>query len=109
MNQEGLAWKRRIWGFQPCWTREPDIQIIREIARPYLSSAECRDPVCQVDFFAQGAFNKLYKVSNKTAALLMRVTLPVDPQYKTWSEVSTLSFLRANTDIPVPRVIAFDK
>lgn len=38
----------------------------------------------------------------------MRVSLPVDPMHKTLSEVATLQFVRANTDILVPRVIAFD-
>ena len=38
----------------------------------------------------------------------MRVSLPVDPYFKTASEVATLQFIQKNTSIPVPRVIAFD-
>jgi hypothetical protein len=33
------------------------------------------------------------------------VSLPVDPTFKTWSEASTIAFLRAKTTIPVPKVI----
>ncbi|KAJ0125230.1 hypothetical protein J7T55_006575 [Diaporthe amygdali] len=38
----------------------------------------------------------------------MRVTLPVSPHYKTRGEVATLRWVREHTDIPVPRVIAFE-
>ncbi|KAF8901024.1 phosphotransferase enzyme family-domain-containing protein [Gymnopilus junonius] len=38
----------------------------------------------------------------------MRVTLPVDPHFKTASEVATLKFLAQYTSIPVPRVIAYN-
>jgi aminoglycoside phosphotransferase len=38
----------------------------------------------------------------------MRVSLPVDPRYKTESEVATTEFVRQKTSLPVPRIIAFD-
>jgi aminoglycoside phosphotransferase (APT) family kinase protein len=38
----------------------------------------------------------------------MRITLPVDPSNKTNSEVATNNFVRQNTDIPVPKIFAFD-
>ena len=37
---------------------------------------------------------------------ILRVTWPVEPFYKTASEVATLSYLREHTTIPVPGVIA---
>lgn len=37
----------------------------------------------------------------------MRVSLPVFPHFKTQGEVATLQWVREETDIPVPRVIAF--
>ena len=37
-----------------------------------------------------------------------RISLPVDPRYKTLSEVATLDFVRQNTETPVPMVSAFD-
>jgi Phosphotransferase enzyme family len=39
---------------------------------------------------------------------IMRVALPVDPYFKTASEVATLKFLSQHTSIPVPSVIAYD-
>ncbi|KAK0645445.1 phosphotransferase enzyme family-domain-containing protein [Cercophora newfieldiana] len=39
---------------------------------------------------------------------MMRVSLPVDPGAKTRGEVATLQLIRRKTDVPVPRVIAFD-
>jgi hypothetical protein len=38
----------------------------------------------------------------------MRVTIPVDPYFKTASKVATLKFLSQHTSIPVPSVIAYD-
>ncbi|KAK7745384.1 hypothetical protein SLS53_002880 [Cytospora paraplurivora] len=37
----------------------------------------------------------------------MRVSLPVHPHLKTRGEVATLQWVRDNTDVPVPKVIAF--
>jgi aminoglycoside phosphotransferase (APT) family kinase protein len=39
----------------------------------------------------------------------MRVSLPVCPRYKTEGEVATLRWVYNNTQIPVPRVISFDR
>ena len=36
----------------------------------------------------------------------MRVTLPVDPRYKTLSETATINYLLSGTTIPIPRVLA---
>ena len=64
-------------------------------------------------FFSEGAFNKLYTVavsdggdSLGSPEYIFRATSPVEPFYKTASEVATLSYIREHTSIPVPRVIA---
>lgn len=77
-----------------------------EIARTHLDS--CEGVLPAVTFHAQGAFSKLYKISTMSEACLMRVSLPVDPRYKTESEVATIEFARQNTSLPVPQIIAFD-
>jgi hypothetical protein len=66
-----------------------------------------------VAFLAEGAFNKLYTITQTSKAdgdqpnaYIFRVSLPVEPFYKTASEVATLSFLRRQTSVPVPKVIA---
>ena len=62
-----------------------------------------------VDFLAQGALNKVYKVvetkTQKTYA--MRVALPVDPHHKTSAEVATMEFLATKTSLPVPNIYAY--
>ena len=66
-----------------------------------------------VTFFSEGAFNKLYAVSVSDSSdrlgapqYIFRATSPVEPFYKTASEVATLSYIQEHTSIPVPRVIA---
>ena len=38
---------------------------------------------------------------------IFRLASPVEPFYKTASEVATLSYIREHTSIPMPRVIAY--
>lgn len=86
---------------------EPQIEIVEKIVRERLGIGNDEDGL-SVEFFAEGAFNKLYKAQCPKESYVMRVSLPVDPGHKTLSETTTLAFVRANTDIPVPKVIAFD-
>lgn len=106
LNQDGLEWKSTTFGLEPRWTKEPNVDIIARIARKHLDQDE--DSLIEVLFYSQGAFNKLYKISGTGPDVLLRVSLPVDPGRKTESEVATINFIHANTDIPVPRIIAFD-
>lgn len=105
-NQAGLEWVEETFGLEPRWTKEPDLNVIASIARTHLGSSEDASP--EVTFYAQGAFNKLYRISTASAIRLMRVSLPVDPHYKTESEVATIEFVRQKTSFPVPQIIAFD-
>jgi hypothetical protein len=54
------------------------------------------------------AFNKLYtlKLAKPEKSYVMGVSLPVHPHLKTESEAATLEWLKRETSIPVPRVIA---
>ena len=106
VNQDGLEWVQETFGLEPHWTEDPDITILTQIAHKHLSVPE--DGSLQISFFAQGAFNKLYKVSVPSSDYLMRVSLPVDPHHKTESEVATIEFVRKETEMPVPRIIAYD-
>lgn len=105
-NQDGLEWVEATFCFEPHWIKDPDICAISRIARKHLSYDESTP--MEVSFYAQGAFNKLYKISTADTTCLIRVTLPVDPRYKTESEVATIEFVGQKTDMPVPRIIAFD-
>eukprot|EP00172_Hildenbrandia_rubra_P004331 Plantae.Rhodophyta-Hildenbrandia_rubra.ctg8536.p1 GENE.Plantae.Rhodophyta-Hildenbrandia_rubra.ctg8536~~Plantae.Rhodophyta-Hildenbrandia_rubra.ctg8536.p1 ORF type:complete len:487 (-),score=48.39 Plantae.Rhodophyta-Hildenbrandia_rubra.ctg8536:528-1988(-) len=102
--QHGLEWKSSLLGFEPSWTIEPRIDVVEDIARQKLGQPQS----CSVEFFSQGGFNKLYVVRCEKGEFMMRVSLPVDPWRKTLSEVSTIDFVRQNTDIPVPKIVAFD-
>ena len=109
--QHGLEWKYELFDVIPSWTVEPDMAVAKAIALRHLpvtpSSYDIR-------FFSAGAFNKLFLLyplgdaGSTLESYIMRVSLPVDPYFKTASEVATLQFVRKNTSIPVPRVIAFD-
>jgi hypothetical protein len=106
VKQDGLKWVAGTFGLEPRWTAEPLIANIELLARKHLKLEQ--NAGCQVTFYAQGAFNKLYKIETEAGCFLMRVTLPVDPFNKTNSEVATITFVQLHTEIPVPQIIAFD-
>lgn len=102
----GLEWKEAGFGLQPQWTAQPDMTIIQTLAMKHLNLAN--DPTCKVSFYAEGAFNKLFKIEHTSGTWLMRVALPVEPYFKTESETATIQFVRNCTDMPAPAIIAHD-
>ncbi|RFU73334.1 altered inheritance of mitochondria 9, mitochondrial [Trichoderma arundinaceum] len=104
--RDGLAWDDGGLDLTPVWTREPTLEAIAKVCREKLRIENVG--LCEVSFYAQGAFNKLYLARTSQRQLLMRVSLPVYPRNKTRGEVTTLRFLRRETDVPVPEVVAFD-
>ncbi|KAJ9148455.1 Kinase-like protein [Pleurostoma richardsiae] len=100
----GLKWVRTLWGLEPRWTSEPDERAIEETVRNTLNIS----PPCKAKFLAQGAFNKLYIVESSAKDVVARVTLPIEPTWKTLSEVATLRWVAQNTSLPVPRVLAYN-
>lgn len=98
---KGLQWVQRLVSLEPRWTVEPDLESIKRTIEEARPSQE----VC-VSFLAQGAFNKIYDIQAGNQDLIMRVSLPVDPQYKTLSEVATMDWMRHHTSLPVPEIIA---
>ena len=109
--QHGLEWKYELFDVVPSWTIEPDMAVAKAIALrhlPIITSGY------EINFFSAGAFNKLFLLhplddaGGTVESFIMRVSLPVDPYFKTASEVATLQFVQKNTSIPVPRVVAFD-
>lgn len=108
VQQSGVViWKHKLLHSEPMWSREPDVSIISSIARHHLRIPEAS--LVSATFLGQGAFNKVYVItsSSLTQSYIFRVTLPVDPFYKTASEVATLSYIRNHTSIPVADVIAY--
>lgn len=102
--QAGLKWETTLFGSKPQWTIDPSIGVITNLARKYLDEVDKPD----VKFLGQGAFNKTYVISFPRRDYIMRVSLPVDPRYKTLSEVAVLDYLNKTTSIPIPKVINFD-
>ncbi|KAK7428873.1 hypothetical protein QQZ08_004643 [Neonectria magnoliae] len=81
-SREGL-WDDSGLDLEPGWKFEPSLDAVKTV--------------------------RLYVVEdNLKQKFIMRVSLPVDPHNKTASEVATLRWLRNHSDIPVPRVMAFD-
>ncbi len=104
---DGLEWVQNgILGSEPRWTAEPDEDAIKKIVA---SSLNLATTPCEIEFLAQGAFNKVYVVTfpEKEKEVIARVTLPADPKWKTLSEVATLQWVRHNTSLPVPEVISY--
>lgn len=95
------------------WPQEPDMDVIQSIAKRHLAQ-ELLDPLednsLDVDVFDEGCYNKLYKITyaGHVTTYLLRVTIPIEPYYKIESEVATIAYLRANTSIPLPRVLAWN-
>lgn len=105
-SQDVLEWEETLFNLIPHWKREPSLKVIESACRQQLK-VPAEHP-CTVSFYAAGTFNKLYLIVCAEQSSLMRVTLPVSPHYKTRGEVATLTWVREHTDIPVPKVIAFE-
>jgi aminoglycoside phosphotransferase (APT) family kinase protein len=92
---------------------DPDISAIESLSRTHLQISGERH--INVTFLAEGAFNKLYTIATSNGGgvesqlpYVFRVALPVEPFYKTASEVATISYIREHTSVPIPHIIAYD-
>ena len=104
----GLKWEDGLLSSEPRWAFEPSTDVIKELACHHLHLSEDDASRSTLKFEVQGGFNKLYAFDCPRGSYLMRVSLPVDPRYKTLSEVATIQYLRSRTTIPVPEVVAYD-
>ena len=107
-----ICWETDIFYEQPIWCIEPGVQNIKKVILPYLQLCGFGDPT--ITFFAQGALNKLYNIHavdpdfGEEHDFIFRVALPVQPYYKTESEVATCNYIRLHTSIPAPKIYAYD-
>lgn len=103
----GLGWKTEgIFGPEPYWAAVPSVEIIAHLTHQHLELSSDEIAKTSVEFKFGGAFNKLYAIECPRGSFFMRVSLPVDPHFKTLSETATLRLLKSQTSIPVPRIIA---
>ncbi|KAI3319570.1 phosphotransferase enzyme family-domain-containing protein [Xylariaceae sp. AK1471] len=88
----------------PTWAVQPTVESIIATLKTAISPARGYE----ARFLHEGAYSKLYEVSFENQVFVMRVSLPVCPRSKTESEVATLEWVYQYTDLPVPRVRAYD-
>ena len=103
-GQHGLEWVETTFHLEPHWTIDPRISDIEAVIKSIFKTPQ----EFKVVFIGQGALNKLYRLQYGNESLIMRISLPVDPFSKTESEVATLHFMQENSNIPVPKVKAYN-
>ena len=102
----GLLWDTRPFNQGRLWEYDPVLEDVAALCREKLN---IRPDECDVSFLGEGCNNKVYLVQiNGEKKYVMRVSLAVDPKYKTAGEVSTIEWLQLHTKVPVPKVIGFN-
>jgi hypothetical protein len=96
-----VKWTRTLWGLKPRWAVKRQ-KVIKETAKKTLNITGS----CDISFLAKGAFNKLYTITSAEGEVVVRVTLPIDPKWKTISEVA--KWVARNTNLRLPRVLAYN-
>ncbi|KAL9120847.1 MAG: hypothetical protein Q9187_002596 [Circinaria calcarea] len=110
-----IRWKHDLyWGPEAYWIAEPDIELIKQTIAATVEQLGSNSKNLVVTFMAEGGFNSVFKIStvnkedNQQKEYIFRLSQPVDPFYKTESEVATIELARHFTSIPVPRIYAYD-
>lgn len=111
-----MKWTHDRHHFTPdaCWVVEPDMEDVKETAWPWLEYLGSEKDSVSISFMAEGGFNKVYAIETRDRATkqkkhyVFRVTLPIDPYYKTECDVATTEIVRCSTNISVPKIYAFD-
>lgn len=118
MSKEFLPNNRLTWTHddpkRPIWPGQPDVDKIRTLTltvlRRHFPNFQSEEKSLKVTSFAERLTKKLFVVSHPELEkkYIFQVQLPVDPFFNTESEVATISYLRHNTDIPVPALLAWN-
>lgn len=109
LSQHRASWRNNKASamLEPAWPREPDMNVARKLA------VACLPPdlfaAADITPFAQGDFHRLYCISSPLTSVqyIMRVALPVDPFFKTESEVATMHYIQRYLTLPIPAVVAY--
>jgi hypothetical protein len=96
-DRNGLKWVRTLWGLEPRWPVDLEETAIIKTTKNALGIRS----TCSINFVAQGAFNKLYSIKFLDQEVVVRISLPIEPKWK------TLKWVHENTRLPVPRVLAY--
>ena len=98
----------------PDWLEPPLTDNIKDIVWPYLEDLGVDYQSIKIEFLTEGGFNRIFTIDTTDVATqkeihyVFRVALPVDPYYKTESDVATTELVRHFTGIPVPTIYAYD-
>ncbi|KAI1767844.1 hypothetical protein GGR53DRAFT_480918 [Hypoxylon sp. FL1150] len=113
----------------PLWTEEvgPLLERVQSYLTALLNGHFKSQLLVAVELLGKGAFNRAFLVQVRRdpasppsslsspspfpslpCRLVMRLALPILPQIKIASEVSTMRFVRHNTNIPVPKVYMYN-
>ncbi|CRK29210.1 hypothetical protein BN1708_004887, partial [Verticillium longisporum] len=116
----GLGWAQNIWPDMPEKAGDtiPSLPSIRELISGLIVRGALPLPLAfHVTEFANGMCSRVFKLEFPEGAempdgmkstILLRFAAPLDPYWKTESEVATMAWLAAKTFVPVPRVYFFD-
>ena len=96
------------------WRNKPHLASVRATIAPELTYLGLDPKLCEVTLLTSGGFSLIYLVtardwkSGKTRELICRIPKPIEPSYKTESEVAVTEFVRHFTSIPVPEIYFYD-
>lgn len=108
-DRAGLTWPGFSDEIRAKWETEPDIDTITAIVQKALHIGELSVEFKEltIELLAKGTLSKLYTIyCGRKVDYIMRITLPIIPLRKNLNEMATIKYVRQNTDIPVPRVVA---
>ncbi|KAM0284869.1 hypothetical protein ACHAQH_001790 [Verticillium albo-atrum] len=116
----GSGWVQNIWHGLPERSSDsiPPLPTIRAFVSDLIMRGALPLPLAfNVTEFANGMCSRVFKLefpegsempNGMRSTVLIRFAAPLDPFWKTESEVATMAFLTAKTFVPVPRVYFFD-
>lgn len=98
----------------PDWLSDPDEHCISYTLGPHLNRLGYDSDSAEIEFLSEGGFHKVYTITAPSLAtkqlksFVLRIPLPVDPYFKTESDVATTEMVRYTTQVPVPIIYAYD-
>ena len=110
-----MGWHHPFFGdSQAEWRIELDLKLVKATILPVLERLGISQDKVEVEFLIEGGYNKIYTVktgdveSCNIMEYILRVSIPIDPYYKTEADVVTTELVRHFTSIPVPVIYAYD-
>ncbi|KAK4683631.1 hypothetical protein P7C73_g6603, partial [Tremellales sp. Uapishka_1] len=97
--------------FEPDWTVDPSVSAMEGIIRRYFhvpDRAPCNIVITLVPWRYDRLEKKEYDVEAEGLRYRLRVALPLGLPHSILSEVATVRWIRQETNIPTPEVLAFN-